>query len=173
MSYNSREEPIKLTHVNTQLNQWIAIVNWSMKGQKWLISCMKKYRKNIVISSGIAIFSDVSKRCNILLSQYIAIKNAHPCCQLFQISKDRKIHWFAAMTVNSFSFEKMKSRSASGVAWDVFPIWTNIELLQKAKIYLFTSIQVENKQKIVLFDRILNVILTSNHSMITIWHWNY
>ena len=50
-----------------------------MKGQKWLISCIKKYRKNIVISSGIAIFSDVSKRCNILLSQYIAIKNAHPC----------------------------------------------------------------------------------------------
>ena len=30
----------------------------------------KKYRKNIVISSGIAILSDVSKRCNILLSRY-------------------------------------------------------------------------------------------------------
>ena len=49
-----------------------------MKGQKWLISCIKKYRKNIAISSGIAIFSDVSKRCNILLLQYIAIKNAQP-----------------------------------------------------------------------------------------------
>ena len=43
----------------------------------------KKYRKNIVISSGIAIFSDVSKRCNILLSQYIAIKNAHPWSKCF------------------------------------------------------------------------------------------
>ena len=50
-----------------------------MKGQKWLISCIKKYRKNIAISSGIAIFSDVSKRCNILLSRYIAIQNAQPC----------------------------------------------------------------------------------------------
>ena len=50
-----------------------------MKGQKLLISCIRKYRKNIVISSGIAIFSDVSKWCNIFLSQYIAIKNAHPC----------------------------------------------------------------------------------------------
>ena len=78
MRYNSKEEPIRLTHVNTQLNWWIAFVNWSMKGQKWLISCIKKYRKNIVISSGIAIFSDVSKRCNILLSRYIAIQNAHP-----------------------------------------------------------------------------------------------
>ena len=38
----------------------------------------KKYRQNIVISSGIAIFSDVSKQCNILLLQYIAIKNAQP-----------------------------------------------------------------------------------------------
>ena len=50
-----------------------------MKGQKWLISCIKKYRKNIVISSGIAIFSDVSKQCNKLLLKYIAKKNAHPC----------------------------------------------------------------------------------------------
>ena len=31
-----------------------------------------------MISSGIAIFSDVSKRCNILLSQYIAIKTLIP-----------------------------------------------------------------------------------------------
>ena len=38
----------------------------------------KKYRKNIAISSDIAIFSDVSKRCNILLSRYIAIQNAQP-----------------------------------------------------------------------------------------------
>ena len=53
-----------------------------MKGQKWLISCMKKYRKNIAISSGIAIFSDVSKWCNILLLRYIAIQNAQPCLQV-------------------------------------------------------------------------------------------
>ena len=79
MRFNSKEEPIRLTHVNTQLNWWIAFVNWSMKGQKWLISCIKKYRKNIVITSGIAIFSDVFKWCNILLSRYIAIQNAHPC----------------------------------------------------------------------------------------------
>ena len=39
---------------------------------------ISRYRKNLAISSSIAIFSDVSKRCNILLSQYIAIKNAHP-----------------------------------------------------------------------------------------------
>ena len=38
----------------------------------------EKYRKNIVITSGIAIFYDVSKWCNILLSQYIAIQNAQP-----------------------------------------------------------------------------------------------
>ena len=38
----------------------------------------KTYRRNIVISSGIAIFTDDSKRCNILLSQYIATKNAQP-----------------------------------------------------------------------------------------------
>ena len=49
-----------------------------MKGQTWLISCIKRNRKNIVISSGIAIFSDVSKQCNILLSQYIAIKMLSP-----------------------------------------------------------------------------------------------
>ena len=47
MRYNSKEEPIRLTHVNTQLNWWIAFVNWSMKGQKWLISCIKKYRDNL------------------------------------------------------------------------------------------------------------------------------
>ena len=45
MRYNSKEEPIRLTHVNTQLNWWIAIVNWSMKGQKWLISCIKNIVK--------------------------------------------------------------------------------------------------------------------------------
>ena len=43
-----------------------------------------------MISSGIAIFSDVSKRCNILLSQYIAIQNAQPwsCCVLDQPGSD-------------------------------------------------------------------------------------
>ena len=45
---------------------------------KMAIIMPKKYRKNIVISSGIAIFSDVSKRCNILLSRYIVIQNAQP-----------------------------------------------------------------------------------------------
>ena len=38
----------------------------------------KIMHENIVISSGIAIFSDVFKRCNILLSRYIAIQNAQP-----------------------------------------------------------------------------------------------
>ena len=37
-----------------------------------------------MISSDIAIFSDVSRQCNILLSQYIAIKNAHPWFQALQ-----------------------------------------------------------------------------------------
>ena len=48
------------------------------EGQNWPKSCIKRYRKNIAISSSIAIFSDVSKRCNILLSRYIAIQNAQP-----------------------------------------------------------------------------------------------
>ena len=57
MRYNNKEKPI-------------TIVYRSMKDQNWTISCIK----NITISEDIAIFSDVSKRCNILLSQYIAIK---------------------------------------------------------------------------------------------------
>ena len=48
------------------------------EGQNWPKSCIKRYRKNIAISSSIAIFSDVSKRCDILLSRYITIQNAQP-----------------------------------------------------------------------------------------------
>ena len=40
--YNSKEEPIKLKYVDT-LTKLVAIVNWSMKGQKWLTSCITKY----------------------------------------------------------------------------------------------------------------------------------
>ena len=43
----------------------------------WPKSCIKRYRKNIAISSSIAIFSDVSKRYNILLSRY---KTLNPGC---------------------------------------------------------------------------------------------
>ena len=83
-----------------------------MKGQKWLISCIKKYRKNIAISSGIAIFSDVSKQCNILLLQYIAIKNAHPW-----------LWWFPFVTRSMkqlcIMFDSENMVLGRSISWDV------------------------------------------------------
>ena len=97
------------------------------ESQNWPKSCIKRYRKNIAISSSIAIFSDVSKRCNILLSRYIAIQNAQPwsgvvdaevCCRqgvfprgvyssLFQyIPIDKKLPFLAHFIKNQTNFIK-------------------------------------------------------------------
>ena len=87
---------------------------------------LKKYRKSIVISSGIAIFSDVSKRCNILLSQYIAIKNAHPWSWYRNISASwlciipHLVMHLGLEWEDLFQREAMKEELLEGKGWKIW-----------------------------------------------------
>ena len=70
------------------------------KRPNWSISWIKKYRKSIAISSDIVIFSDLSKRFNILFSLYITMQNVQPWYTGYHFPEDFRQHYFKSFLVS-------------------------------------------------------------------------